>query len=254
MKIIEITKSYTAGLSEIDIYDQIVEQEGKIIVDYLLSHIHSTQSHLDIMQNYLEASFIAETLGSLATTIEYQEMYVSQYHPTSRLTVTTQDAKALSKKIYELSIAFSDEQEDEDVYIDLLGDLEEYTETMDYRTFFCAEPVDSYYANLVNGGYYEIESESEDLFLEREFTKYPERKFRFWRSAYSNTIGDTFYVSSDSWIVPSKIDIYSLLTAYSGLSPVDDCEEATLFTVDSYSYLINNHSLVYFPFGPFFCC
>lgn len=249
MAAFDITQ-YGKGIPAKSIRNEITNNSGRIVVDYPMSHINSSNSYLDLIHNYLEASYISEELGKYAVTIEAQDIPRHPYSPICRYEIVVKETEPFVKKLRELSIALYDDQEDDDILFEHQENLIAYAESLDDRSFLCPDLVDGYYANLVNGAYFELESELEEGFLVDEYKKYPEREYEFWKSAYSKTIREDFYVSRECWVVPLKIDIQKLISKYSGLSSSEKYNNAILFSLDNISYLANQYGVVYFPFSP----
>lgn len=245
---IDLTTAFTSGISQQDVYEMLLNNDNVITVHYPMSSIGSANSYLDIIHDYIQASFIVEEIAQCAETVTCEQLNQS-YSKFCRITVTARDTARIAQRIYELSVALSGEQEDEDALMSHIEDLNDYEGSLDNRRFACPELIDDYYANLVNGAYYEMDGEFGDDFLENEYRTYPERRFHFWRSAYSNTLSSPFYVSSDCWIVPDNLDVHFLVSKYSSLEPDDELEAARFFSISGLSYLSNTHTIVHFPFG-----
>jgi hypothetical protein len=247
METFDITQ-YSDGIPPEEIRDQLAEHSGRIYIDYPMSHIHSSNSHIDIIHNYIEASYIAEELGKYASSIRSEEISRYPYSPICRYEIVVKETEPFLERLRELSIALSDEQEDDYILIDHHENLNEHVDSLDGRLFLCPDLVDGYYANLVGAADQELESEHEG-FLADEYAKYPEREFGFWRSAYSKIIGQDFYVSRECWVVPLEIDIHKLLTEYSGPSLPETYDEAIMFSLNNISYLADQYGVVYCPFS-----
>jgi hypothetical protein len=248
MKIFDITQ-YIEGIPQEDIRNEIIKNLWRITVDYPMSYINSSNSHLDIVHNYIEASYIAEELGKHAASITAEEISRYPYSPICRYKIVVKDIEPFVEKLRRLSIVLSNDQEDDDILSEHQENLNTHAESLDNKIFHCPDLVEEYYANLVGGAYFELESELDDGFLSGEYKKYPEREYGFWKSAYSKTIGEDFYVSSECWVVPLRIDIRKVLLEYSGLSSKEIYDKATLFSLENISYLSHQYGIVYFPFS-----
>ncbi len=248
MNIFDITQ-YSEGIPPEDVRAEIAKNSGRIVIEYPMTFIHSSNSHLDIIHNYLEASYVAESLGRYAASITTEEISRFPACPICRYNIVVAAPEPFIEKLTQLSLALYEDQEDDGVVLDYATELDDYADSLDERQFLCPDLVDGYYANLVGAADCELDSECEG-YLATEYKKHPEREYGFWKSAYSNTIGACFYVSRECWVVPVGIDICKLLSVYSGLSSAETYEEATLFSVDHISYLVHKHAVVYFPFGP----
>ena len=176
MEIFDITQ-YSDGIPLEKVRDELTVNLGKISVDYPMSHIHSSNSYMDIIHNYIEASYIAEELGKYATSIVTQEVSRYPHSPICRYEIVVKETEPFVERLRQLSIALSDDQEDDDVLLEHQENLNAHAESLDNRRFLCPNLVDGYYANLVDAAYLELESELDDGFLASEYKKYPEREF-----------------------------------------------------------------------------
>ncbi|HEX8320600.1 hypothetical protein [Longimicrobium sp.] len=275
---LDITRIFSSGVTQ-DALRGRLEQEGKLVIEYGLWSIGFAQASADVVQNLLEASYIAETLGSAADRVRYERISGASYHPVCRFELSSTDPEALAEQVYELSIGLSAEQEDEDAYLSHLEALEEHREEIerDEGEFHCPEIVDDYLANLIHGVYpamvadldverygpdsdesserFKEDEEDEDYeppqaFLSRVYEQHPERRYGFWKSANSATLGFPLYVSPDCWIAPRGTDVEALLAQYSDLPEVEPHIEATFLGSGSYSFLLHASALVHAPFGP----
>jgi hypothetical protein len=249
MEIFDITQ-YRKGMPAKSVRNEIGNNSGRIFIEYPMSHINSSNSYLDIIHNYIEASYIAEELGKCATSIKADLIPKDPYSPICRFEILVRDTEALVKRAGQLSIALYEDQEDDDILQEYSDELHAYTESLDDRVFLCPDLMDGYYANLVGLAYEEMESEYEEGFLKREYKKYPERAYGFWKSAYSRTIGEVFYVSRECWVIPLGIDVQKLLLEYSGFSSAETYDEAILFALENVNYLASQRGVVYFPINP----
>lgn len=231
---------------------KVIEQNnGRIIIEYLMSSINVTNSPIDIVDDYIEALYFSEELGKYALNIIATMISEDTYKVFCKYEILVSDIKQFVIKAKELFDLFYEDYEDEDILIERQEILNEFESTIETRIFLCPELADDYYANLVNAAYFAMDSEFGEGFLKKEYLKFPERKFRFWESACGKAIKQPFYASSDCWIIPKTTDLEVLLSKYSGLSNEESYEIATFFSINHYSYLINQNALVFFPFSAY---
>ena len=80
--------------------------------------------------------------------------------------------------------------------------ISEFAEEIETRIFLCPEIAE----NLINS-YYESDFEFDGEFLEEEqLSKFSERKYHYWESTYGKAIGQPFYTSTDSRVIPHTSD------------------------------------------------
>ncbi len=230
--------------------ETIIQQNSPLVVQVPLPSINSSNSYLDIISDYLDASFVAEKLMESASTMEIEKVWGIKYHPVYHFTIVPKDSYELAKRLYELSILFGYDEGDEDEHMSWRQEVNEYGETLDKREFAFPEIIDDYYANLINGAYYELDSEYAN-FLENEYKKYPERRFGFWKSAHSSKLGVDCYLSIDAWVAPIKANIHQMIEVITGQKQKANFEPAESLFFNQIAYLLNEEQIVFLPFGHF---
>jgi len=225
--------------------ENIIQQATPIVLQVPLPSINSSQSHLDVISDYLDASFVAETLAKIAASMQVQQIWGIKYHPVYHFTIVPKDSSELAKKIYELCVLFGYDDDDSlDEHVWWREEVIEYGETVDEREFEFPEIIDDYYANLINGAYFELDSENEG-FLENEFKKFPERRFGFWKTAHSPKLRADCYVSTDAWIAPIEVDIHLMIEVIAGQKQKVNFEPAEPLFLNHIAYLLNEEQLVF---------
>lgn len=245
MEVFAISK-YINGIPKEIIFQELANNSGVVLVDYTMSSINVTNSYLNIIQDYLEASFIAEELGKYSKSVKVKEISRYPYSPDCRYEFVVGDADSFVQRLNELSLVYSGEP-DEGTLERYQDDISSYEKSLDERVFLCPELMDGYYVNLVEAAYIELGSELGKDFLKSEYKKYPERKFGFWKSAYSKTIGQTIYISRESWVIPEKSDIQKFLTEYLGFSEFEVYDEAFQLNLDGENFLISKYAVDHLP-------
>lgn len=231
--------------------EAVIQQSSPFILQVPLPSINFSQSYLDVISDYLDASFLAEELVNHADTMQVEKIWGIKYHPVYHFTIIPKNSSEVAQKIYDLSILFGYDGDDaEDEHMWWREKVIEYGETLDEREFSYPEIIDDFYANLVNGAYYELDSEH-DNFLENEFKKYPERRFGFWRTPHSGKFGSDCYVSVDAWIAPLNVDIHQMIEAISGQEYQVNFEPVEPLFFNHIAYLLNSEQIVFLPFGHF---
>lgn len=250
MDILDIASVYDLYQSPDDIVQFIEEHRDGFILQVPLPSIGSAGEHLSIAEDYLEASYIGENLAKSAKSVVMQERRVRTYYLILDFEIIPSDLELMAKQIWEYAMAFdNEERSDENVRKQHYSAVERYESTLDNRTeFVFPELVDDYYANLIEGAYREYEGEFN---LNEIYSKFPERRFGYWKSAFGRSSGQHFYASTDGWIVPPETDLQFLLKSYAN-APADVIfEPAKLIIIDERAYLISDSYVTHFPFGPF---
>jgi hypothetical protein len=159
------------------------------------------------------------------------------------------DVDRIAYYIWDYSNLYATERDgDRDVLDRIIEEMREYEDGLDGRHHNFPELIDGYYANLINGAYY---SEYDEVALFEEFRKYPEREFGYWLSPFSKSIGEDFYVSTDAWIVPQKLDYFKALEASDWDVSKLKFSKADFLLIGDYSYLVNDDQIVFFRFDYF---
>jgi len=250
MDILDIASIYDSYQTPDDIVRFLEEHRHGFILQVPLQSIGSAGSHLPIAEDYLEASYIGENLAKSSSSIIMKERTVRTYYLALDFEIIPLDMELMAKQIWEFAVAFDSEEEcSENVRRQQYSALESYELTLDDKTeFVFPELADNFYANLIKGAYVEGDV---DFNLDEIYSKFPERKFGYWKSAFGRSNGQYFYASTDGWIIPPSTDLQTLLKSYAN-APADVIfEPAKLLIIDERAYLISDNYVTHFPFGPF---
>lgn len=250
MDILDIASIYDLYKTPDDIVRFIEEHRHGFVLQVPLKSIGSAGSHLPIAEDYLEASYIGENLVKSASSIIMKERTIRTYYLILDFQIIPLDVELMAKQIWEFAVAFDGEEENnENIRRQHYSALENYEFTLDEKAeFVFPELVDDFYANLIKGAYVEGDV---DFNLDEIYSKFPERKFGYWKSAFGRSNGQYFYTSTDGWIIPPATDLQALLKSYAS-APADVIfEPAKLIIIDEQAYLISDNYVTHFPFGPF---
>ena len=141
----------------------------------------------------------------------------------------------------------NDELPDED-RISFYGEIEKYNLNFNKQYFIFPELANNYWANLINGAYWEMAGyyDSEEEFFKETYRKYPEHKYGFWKNVLSTEYDGTIYFSTDSWLIPPKSNIIEALKVYSGLETNLILEKAEIMKYKDSYVILNSSSAVWF--------
>ncbi len=156
-----------------------------------LPSVGSANSYIDICSDYIDASWAAERLAATGNAAHVTEEYITSTHRT-RLNLILSNPKAdFKERLYEVAPVFLEEKEDDNVdgLKALVDDIADYEEGLPEINPQLPELVDTYFMNLVFGAYYEWRSEDPEWYSE-QLKKYPEHEVGFFRSAYSDRLGE----------------------------------------------------------------
>lgn len=229
---------------------QIFNKNEELELEIPFDSINITNSHLDIMNDYLNVSYVSEHIAIYSEIIDYGNSERDKHFLSFIVSFKPKNIKELTKFIYHNCKCYSNFDEfDSDEIIEYNEKIIEYESKIEELYYTFPELIDSYYANLVNAGYYEIAADYEDDeedYLKTEFKKYPERKFGFWRSAVSQKLKSEVFVSSDSWIIPSKYDLINILKSYSVIGREINIEKADNFEYNGKTLISNKFCAVWY--------
>lgn len=229
--------------------DQIKEQlDESLDIFKFRVKIYRARHYSDLAQDCLEASYIGDRLCAFSERINVTKESNYMYDSIVEFTLKPINTRELSDLIFWFGQVYSDR--DEDLGHEFTEGLLEYRDNLDNIDFQFPELVDDYYANYINGEYFEYDPEDNKEFFDKEFASYPERKFGFNKSAFSRKIGHNFYSSLDSVIVPKECDFNLVLKEYSGIENIEFVA-ADFFAFGNITYLISNGFIIHFPFDAF---
>jgi len=211
------------------------------------------RSSEDYCQDYLQVSFISEGIARFST---IRRSSISYSVPTSFIIdFVVNDSRQLAEFLFSFSCGISGEDnENGNDLIWALGEIEEYQQALNDRSFEFPELVDKYYANLVNGQYLdgtdEFDGDEDESYNDRDsiYGKSPEYRYGYWRSAASKKLGIEFYVSTEAWIIPDVSNLNKVLECYSGIDQEIILDTALVYVFKGRSVLYNKHLAIWFEF------
>ncbi|HQS18690.1 hypothetical protein [Reyranella sp.] len=155
-----------------------------------------TNDHRDICEDYVEASWAAEKLAAAAGHAEVTEEYLREGNKT-RLKITLTNLKPLFvESLSEVLVYFGawrvDGSDQTEEFKAVQKAVLDYEESLPPPNPALPELIDGYFANLINGAYYQIRADMPDIYRE-QIGKHPERELGFYKSAYSGRLGGNCY-------------------------------------------------------------
>ncbi|MGJ1404481.1 hypothetical protein [Sphingobacterium siyangense] len=183
---------------------------------YFQKVIEGANQYSDLANYYLEASFICESVAKYGHVSDYKIRKINYHRPVAQFRIESFDVSLLSQYLHQLVLALQYEDLEE-CEIDLIDLLESYRLVIQKEVLQFPQLADDYLANLINGAYYEEESNFENPkeFLDHMMKYDPDHIFGFWRCSFSGKIKQEFYVSTESWIIPPQSDLKTILSQHS---------------------------------------
>jgi hypothetical protein len=188
-----------------------ISEQNSLRIRVPLPSVNRSNSHLDIVSDYLDASYALEYLGKHYEKHVLKKKWDRTYFPYFELTIFDANPTELADSVLYLIWGFQypELEEDETDFLNYRESVNEYEITLTEGAPLFPEIIDDYFANLINGAYFELEP---DVF-EDQIKAFPERKFGFWRAAHYNQDDSRVFISVDSWIIPSEIELFSAFKA-----------------------------------------
>lgn len=238
----KISETYS---SEKEIEDALSENLGEF--KFHLT-IHSAHHYSDLAHDYIEAACIGQQLSQFAERIDLSREKKSMQGSLVTFVLKPRNIEELSKLIYGYGIMYSEDNREANE--DFIENVIEYRDKVEETNHVFPELVDDYYANFINGEYYEYDPIEHRDFFDQEFSHFPERRFGFQKSAFSKKLKQNFYSSIDSLIIPNSCDINLILKEYSGIENID-FKKSDFFAIGNITYLISDGFIIHFPFDAF---
>lgn len=226
---------------------------GKVSVTLAIEALGSANSHIDITLSLLDVAWAIETLAAEAekVTISVGGYFNREVKATFRRPRAT-FATALSR----VALIFSEGEIDEPSaeilaqIQDIRGQIGDFEDSITNIHPKCPEVIDWYLANLVLGANSEWRSESPD-YVQEQFTKFPERRFRYFSSAYSQQLGDTCFCSDTGWILSPDVSLDAFFKATAQKYRLAEFGEAELQLAGGEAIAVGANVATIFPAADF---
>lgn len=222
---------------------QFLEKNSKGFI--FQKFIERARYYSDLTFYYLEASYISEEIAKLGTISSFKIDIKSSYHPIAQFKIIPNKIEELHSLLEDLLDGLRGDTDDDQIF--WLDTMEEYRENLKNIRPKFPELIDDYYANLIEGEYYQYANEADDpkKYLTEIKNNYPEHIFGFWRCSQSEILHQDFYVSTESWIVPPGSELSLILKKHSGINKKDHSEQsANFFSINGGFYVINENYIV----------
>lgn len=217
--------------------------------------IGSSNSHIDIADDLIEISWIAESVAAVTGSVTAREDYDAAKYRTSYILSVQKPGPDFGLVIRKCAtlLAREDELEGQDAlrYSDIRDEVMDYEDEVSSRPCRIPEILESYYANLVAGAYNELRYEAPERYSD-EIARHPERRVAFWKSAFSTRIGTSCYVSSDSWLIPADLNPDTMFAGTGQQYRIGDFIAGQILLIAHATYVIAGDLIMHFPMGQYF--
>ena len=174
-----------------------------------LPSINRSNSYLDVIADYLDASYALEYLAEKFPECTLKKKWSKNYFPYYEITLVSYKptilASVLSYVIW--GFQYPEDSEGEVDFLNYREAVNDYEISLTERQLRFPDIVDDYLANLINGAYFELDREV----FEAQLTRFPERKYGFWRAAKCNATVERIFLSTGAWIFSTELDLRSSL-------------------------------------------
>lgn len=243
-----VTNLYHA--SELEEFKRNISEKKEFTLSFHLSSIGFSNSYIDIVRDYAITSFCCEKIAPLIDVIDSGIVTRDKYYKDFKIKCKALNVENLANDLSYFSEILTEElKEYDDIdVISFYDEVSEYEKSFSKRVFVFPELINNYWANLINGAYWEIASEyyeSESKFFTKTYRKYPEHRFFFWKNALSSSFKNTIYFSTENWIIPPNTNISEALKVYSEVNNIS-LAEADKIDYNGRIILISNSNAVYF--------
>jgi len=222
----------------------------ELLLDFPIFSIGFTNSPLDIVSDFAELSYCCEKIAPLIKIISAEVKSRDIYYKKFEIKCEVNDHENLYNELLFFSEINSEENQkyDDRDRISFYDEIKNFEKRFHINNFSFPELVNDYYANLVNGGYWELASEyePESIFFNKVYKKFPEHRFGFWKSPESNGFSNKVYFSIENWIVPPETNFTEAMKFHSGLENEIKFEKAEVVYYKGKTILLTDSTAIYF--------
>ncbi len=186
-----------------------------VTVAIAIASLGSANSHINISMSLLNVAWALEKLAAEADSIKIS---VGGYFNRQVTAVFKGPKASFGSALEEIALIFNeDDVEDPSpelrTRIDEIGyQIGDFRDDVARRAHKFPEVVDWYLADLVLGANHEWRSEQPD-YVRGQFAEFPERRFRYFRSAYSHQLGDLCFCTDTGWILSPDVALDAFFRA-----------------------------------------
>lgn len=245
--------SFGVDEGPLDLHGVDLARREQVTVAIAVSALGSANSHISISLSLLDVAWAIEKLAAEAGTVAIS---VGGYF-NRQVTATFKRPKAtFAGALSEVALIFNEDEFD-DPSPELQAQLEEigcqigdFQDAIPKLAPKCPEVIDWYLADLVLGANHEWRSESPD-YVRAQFASFPERRFRYFRSAYSHCLGDACFCTDTGWILSPDIDLDAFFKATGQKYRATEFGDGELDLVGGTALAVSANLAVRFPAADF---
>ncbi|WP_287389498.1 hypothetical protein [Ralstonia sp.] len=221
-----------------------------VVVHIPLPSFGSSNSHIDLCSDLLDASWALEKLAPHAERIA-TTMGEGYYKPniTARL---HRPRASIYEVLVDCALVFTEDDLDPsetDRVQDLRGQIADYEVMMPTLVPAAPDIVDQYMGNLMAANS-EFQSEAPDYY-ETQMREFPERRVGYFKSAYSSRIGGECYASEDGWVIDQAVEVDEFFSRTGQHFRLKEFNRGELFMLSGGAFVYSEHQMIEFPSSQF---
>lgn len=245
--------SFNVNEGPLDLNGVSFARYSEVNVGIAISALGSANSHIDISLSLLDVAWAIEKLAAEAETVTIS---VGGYFNRQVSATFKRPNATFASALSEVALIFSEDEFD-DPSPELQAQLEEiggqigdFQDAIPSLVPKCPEVIDWYLADLVLGANHEWRSESPD-YVRAQFAIFPERRFRYFRSAYSHQLGDTCFCTDTGWILSPDISLDAFFKATGQKYRAAELGDAEIDLVGGAALAVSATLAAHFPAADF---
>ncbi|EHO5062434.1 hypothetical protein KLQ07_001117 [Salmonella enterica] len=230
-----------------DIFELDIKESDVLKIYIPLDSIGVTNSYIDICDDYLEAIWVGERLASEAKVANVVYDYPLGTHKTRLCLIIHEPSINIKISLEECISLYCRGDNGNSVFYQSVRDkVLDFELELENHPIRLPEIADDYYANLIEGAYCEMLSESPGLYHD-ELKKYPERAFGYWRSSFSSKLDNNCYVSKAGWLFPDDLNLNNFFEVTGQKYRTETLLPAEILIINDTSYVMADGLVAYFP-------
>lgn len=194
-------------------FSRLLVSDQPLVVEVPLPSVGSSNSYLDLVQDFADASLVCERLGACAInrSMRWEKSgHINVIHLELHGFVLGVMARELAKMAILFGYSESEVASLQGVYDEVRNEGFDHEDCIHQASLLFPELADHYLGNLVMGAYYEWEDVES---LRVELQRHPERRFGFFVMRSVSPDGSSILSSDGQIIVPSGVSLEKVLEA-----------------------------------------
>jgi hypothetical protein len=238
---LELPANFETFADVVASFQERVNSQHEVTVVVPIPAIGSSNSHLDISDDFADASFVAERLSrcAQARSLEWARSgHAHVLHINLSGYVPEVIAHELATMAVLLDFSSVEDEALRDEYDAVLDECFDHPGQLATMDLLFPELADLHFVNLVHGGYYEWDA---DVVAE-ELEAHPERRYGFFESRAVRPGGRAALCSMDEWIIPGDVELAEAMSQFE-LEP-EAMLPGSMLLVGDFAVFLGDHTIV----------